>query len=550
MKALTVDTGNTALDPTWPTWDIVQTAFLEKQKALYGNWTSGYYSIDLYTEMRPPSTDAAYLKNNSQSVVDSIRAVDPQGVWVINGWIFVNDPNDWTTPNIKTWLEDQPNDAILILDLASESMPQWERADNFHGKPWIWNTLLNYGQNYGLYGALEHYNTQLTKARQTGGNLVGAGLTMEGINQNEHLFEMASDAPWRDAQIGVEGWKSDWIRRRYGNMSAAAESAVQQAWTTLDNSVYNSNDLNVKCTTRSVFDLIPSTYGKVDVTGNYLATKITYDVKDVVKALDSLLTAADAQPGLEQVPAFSNDLVDVARQVLMDAGIPWYVDMIAAWKAGDKAKVETLGKRIVEMLVDLDAVLATDKNYLLSTWINDARAWGTTPEEADFMEFQARNQIVVWGPAPYSPWPLDRYAAKHWHGVVKDVFSVSWDMFYKHRESKGDQQRERRLTHSDRDPACQLHVQGVDGQAPGVRAAVGAEEVGRAGWRDGLDCWNSRRCGQGRACQVGPVSLGNKCTKRRTLTNARSDSGRGATVELGQDKCGTTNCKRPHERWL
>lgn len=408
---------------------------MKKQKALYGGWTSGYYSIDLYTEMKPPSTDADYLRRNAQGVVNSIRAVDPKGVWVVNGWLFVNDPTSWTAQNIATWLGELANDQVLILDLASESMPQWRRAKNYSGKPWMWNTLLNYGQNYGLYGAIDHYNSELADARKNGGNLVGAGLTMEGINQNEHLFEVASDAPWQDTQVNLEQWKTDWVNRRYGNVSADASTAVQGAWTTLDNSVYKSNDLNVMCTTRSVFDLVPGTSGTVTVTGNYLATKITYDVKEVVKALDSLLAAVAAQPALEKVPAFSNDLIDVARQVLLNAGIPWYTGMIAAWKAGDKAKVTELGKRIVEMLNDLDGVLATDKNYLLSTWVADARKYGITPQEQDFMEYQARNQIILWGPNSYSPWPLDRYASKHWHGVVKDVYATSWDLFYQHRKS-------------------------------------------------------------------------------------------------------------------
>lgn len=384
--------------------------------------------------MKPPSTEASYLKSLSQSVVDSIRAVDPKGVWVINGWLFVNDPASWTTQNIQNWLGDQPNDAILILDLASEAMPQWRRANNYFGKPWVWNTLLNYGQNNGLYGALDHYNQELNSARQTGGNLVGAGLTMEGINNNEHLYEVATDAMWTDSPIDLESWKSGWVKRRYGDLSESAEGAVQKAWTLLDNSVYKSNDLDVMCTTRSVFDLVPSTRGQVNTVGNYLATKITYNVSDVVAALDLMIAAIGAQSSLEQVPAFTYDFVDVARQVFMDAGIPFYVDMIAAWKAGDNAKVEILGKRIVELLTDVDAILATDKNFLLSTWIKDARAYADTTDRADFMEYQARNQLIQWGPAPYAPWPLDRYAAKHWHGMVKDVFSVSYDMFYKHCE--------------------------------------------------------------------------------------------------------------------
>lgn len=524
---LTTDTGNSALDPTWPTWNVVESAFLKKQQQLYGGWTSGYYSIDLYTEMKPPSTEAAYLKSNAKGVVDSIRAVDPKGTWVINGWLFVNDPKSWTTENIATWLGDLSNDEVLILDLASESMPQWSRANNYNGKPWIWNTLLNYGQNYGFYGALEHYNSELTKARQTGGNLVGAGLTMEGINQNEHLFEMAADSPWQDTQINVEQWKTEWVNRRYGNVSAQASTAVQSAWTTLDNSVYNSNDLEVMCTVRSVFDLVPNTYGYVNDTGNYLATKVTYDVKDVVKALDGLLAAVDAQPSLEKVPAFANDIVDVARQAIMNAGIPWYTDMIASWNKGDNAKVEELGKRIVDMLVDLDAVLATDKNYLLSTWIADARKYGANPSQEDFMEFEARNQIILWGPNSYSPWPLDRYAAKHWHGVVKDVFSVSWDMFYKHCEY-GCYEESNELTCSARDSPGYLQLHHLDGQAPDVRAHLGDGEVGVQGRRDVHHDWHPRRCHQGCACQVGAVHV--VCSEKQNESKCAAIRGAQVTV--------------------
>jgi alpha-N-acetylglucosaminidase len=477
-------TGNTALDPTWPTWGVVQSAFLQKQKDLYGGWTSGYYSLDLYTEMKPPSLDAEYLRANSRAVVDSIRAVDPAGVWVINGWLFVNDKKSWTTENIDTWLGGRAPDEVLVLDLASEAMPQWERAGTYGGKPWVWNVLLNYGQNYGLYGALEHYLSELGRARATGGNLVGVGLTPEGINNNEHVFEMVADAAWRE--IDVAEWTGEWVRRRYA-LRGPAESPVQEAWRILDNSVYRSNDLSVMCTVRSVFDLVPNADGTVNETGNYLATKMTYAPGDVVRALDLLLSAAEDSPELEAAPAFAYDLVDVARQALMNAGIPWYVEMISQWKAGKTEAVAVLGARIVDLLRDVDAVLATDKNFLLAPWVDDARRWGADAAEADFMETQARNQIVRWGPGNYSPWPLDRYAAKHWHGVVGDVFAVSWELFYKHRECRhsGLTQCSRRRRRSTTTPCGRRSCRRPSGR--------GRSAGGRAGRRRRARPWRPSR---------------------------------------------------------
>ena len=44
----------------------------------------------------------------------------------------------------------------------------------------------------------------------------------------------------------------------------------------------------------------------------------------VVAALDHLITAAEFAPGLEDVDGFAYDLVDVARQAFMDAGVDMY----------------------------------------------------------------------------------------------------------------------------------------------------------------------------------------------------------------------------------
>jgi hypothetical protein len=77
------------VDPTWPAFATVQEAFLEKQRELYGNWTSHYYSLDLFNELAPSSLNEAYLTNNTRSVVSSLRAVDEDAVWVMQGWCVV-----------------------------------------------------------------------------------------------------------------------------------------------------------------------------------------------------------------------------------------------------------------------------------------------------------------------------------------------------------------------------------------------------------------------------------------------------------------------------
>ncbi len=46
------------------------------------------------------------------------------------------------------------------------------------------------------------------------------------------------------------------------------------------------------------------------------------------------------------------------------------------------------------MILDLEHLLATNEHFLLGPWLRDARSWGHNVQEADFMAFNARNQVL------------------------------------------------------------------------------------------------------------------------------------------------------------
>ena len=52
----------------------------------------------------------------------------------------------------------------------------------------------------------------------------------------------------------------------------------------------------------------------------------------------------------------------------------------------------------LELLEDLDRILATNKNFMLGPWLESARALATNNQERKLYEFNARNQITLWGP--------------------------------------------------------------------------------------------------------------------------------------------------------
>ena len=48
-----------------------------------------------------------------------------------------------------------PRGKLIILDLASDIYPIYERTDGYFGYPYIWNMIENFGGNTRLYGKNE-----------------------------------------------------------------------------------------------------------------------------------------------------------------------------------------------------------------------------------------------------------------------------------------------------------------------------------------------------------------------------------------------------------
>lgn len=138
-----------------------------------------------------------------------------------------------------------------------------------------------------------------------------------------------------------------------------------------------------------------------------------------------MLDAADelAEPSAP----FYYDLVDLTRQLLSDIFNDLYALSQNATAALRASSLTPLTSASLGLLKDLDALLATNQNYLLGQWISRARSWATESEaEADQFEFNARNQLTLWGPVG----EINDYAAKHWAGLVGDYYYMRWQMYY------------------------------------------------------------------------------------------------------------------------
>ena len=68
------------------------------------------------------------------------------------------------------------------------------------------------------------------------------------------------------------------------------------------------------------------------------------------------------------------DLVDLTRQVLQVNFSLTYKQMVTAFKDRDIETFELTSNQLLDILVDLEQVLQTDRHFLLENWIRDAKA--------------------------------------------------------------------------------------------------------------------------------------------------------------------------------
>ncbi|CCM02759.1 uncharacterized protein FIBRA_04867 [Fibroporia radiculosa] len=425
-------TYTTFLEPFDPLFTTMQKSFISKQQAAYGANVSHVYTLDQYNENDPYSGDVGYLANISAGTFASLQAADPEAVWMMQGWLFFASEAFWTTERIAAFLGAVPsNDSMIILDLYSEAAPQWQRTDSYYGKQWIWCELHDFGGNMGFEGNLPELVTGPIQALSNASSMRGMGLTPEGQEGNEIVYDILLDQAWSSTSIDIASYVEAWVARRYTVQDLP--SAAQEAWTILSTTVYSNSDPNTQATIKSIFELAPDLSGLTDRTGHH-CTEIPYDTNiTIVPALQNLVQAATENPLLLSVPEFMYDVVDVTRQLLANRFIDVYNELVSTFYSTGvtAASVKNAGQPLLTILSDVDTLLWTNDNFLLSNWILGAiNLSDNNGTYADYLEYNARNQITLWGPDG----EINDYASKQWAGFVGTYYYDRWNMFITYLE--------------------------------------------------------------------------------------------------------------------
>lgn len=406
------------LQPTDPRFGEIADLYYKEMTRLYGK--ADFYSMDPFHE--GGSIAGVDLNAAGQAIWGAMKKVNPKAVWVAQAW--------QANPRQKM-IENIPEGDLIVLDLFSESRPQWGdpastwyRKEGFGKHDWLYCMLLNYGGNVGLHGKMKHVIDEFYKAKTSpfGKTMKGVGMTMEGSENNPVMFELLCELPWRPAPFEKDEWLKNYTTARYGK----ADAAVQQAWLLLSNSIYNCPDANTQQGTHeSVFCARPG----MDVyqVSSWSEMVKYYEPEEVIRAAGILLSAADRFKGNNN---FEYDLVDIVRQAVAEKGRLVYPIMIDALKAGEKELFAAASQRFLNLILLQDRLLATRPEFKVGTWIEKARNLGTTPEEKKLYEWNARVQIATWGNRTAADeGGLRDYAHKEWNGMLRDFYYHRWKLW-------------------------------------------------------------------------------------------------------------------------
>ncbi|TAQ86005.1 hypothetical protein B7494_g5668 [Chlorociboria aeruginascens] len=421
-------TNVTFLEPDDPVFAQLQTSFIAKQLEAYGNVTN-IYSLDQYNENDPFSGDLDYLANISSNTYKSLKAALPTSIWLMQGWLFYSNSAFWTSDRISAYLSGVTVDFdMLILDLFSESNPQWQRTNSYYGKPWIWCQLHDYGGNMGMYGQIENITMNPILALAESEGMVGMGLTMEGQEGNEIVYDLLLDQAWEHSPIDTSVYFRNWVTRRYAPISPIP-GEIYEAWESFRVNTYNNTNLaSAAAVTKSIFELEPNISGLVNRTGHH-PTTINYEPTVLVDAWKEMYTAASITPELWDSAAFEYDMTDISRQVYANAFVPLYSSLISIYNApyspSQNSTLTTLAQNLTQTLQTLDEILGTNAAFTLNTYLDAAQNCSANETLQRFYEYEVRNQITLWGPTGQ----ISDYASKEWAGLVSGYYIPRWGVF-------------------------------------------------------------------------------------------------------------------------
>ncbi len=407
---------NWMISPESELFTKIGTAFIKEWEKEFGK--CDYYLVDSFNEMEipfPPKESAEryeLLASYGETVYNSIKRGNPKATWVMQGWMFGYQRYIWDYNTLEALVSKVPDDKMLLLDLAVDynkhfwhSEVNWDYYKGFYGKQWVYSVIPNMGGKCGMTGVLEFYANGHHEAlkSENRGDLVAIGMAPEGIENNEVIYELFSDASWSDKEIDLTEWLREYSINRYG----ATNVDLERYWELMTKSVYGSFTDHP----RYNWQMRPGRVakGSINANDNYFAAIESF-VKSASLFRNNHLYIADLR---ELVALYIGGKVEQLIQV-----IEWY------YHIGELEVAQKLEQKFETLMLGMDIILDGHPNLRLDRWLDFARGNAKNSEQEAQYVMNAKRIVTIWGP------PIDDYSARVWSGLIRDYYLPRWRHYF------------------------------------------------------------------------------------------------------------------------
>ena len=461
------------VEPLDPLFRKIGAAFVKRVCAEFGCGADddaadnggGWFSADLYNELKPPRTDPAYLKNASAAVyqaiadgVASYRAAvaltespsaaavsatlattPPPPTWLTQAWMWHNDKGDWGEAQKRAFLSGPPKGSLVMLDLYAEVAPLYNVTEGFYAlQPWIFSTIFNFGGRSGLYGRAPQLTHGVADAvaydARHGRGLLGIAASPEAIETDPMMYDLLFGPSTWGADGGgtairpvadLKAWARGWAARRYATFGKSTPAAALDAWATMLDGPYGPCYGEHQGPSGSLIAARPNF--KIDHVSCCDNSALWYDNAVLVEAWRQLLSVDDGAP-IASNAAYLHDVADVGVQVLTNLALDAHAAAVNATLAEDRTALAHAASRFLRLINDTETLAAVQDGRLLGQWIASARAAADGVEaDAAVYERNARTLVTLWGSATSR---LHEYSYRLWGGLVATFYYPRWAKWF------------------------------------------------------------------------------------------------------------------------
>uniref|UniRef100_UPI003FEE5923 alpha-N-acetylglucosaminidase TIM-barrel domain-containing protein n=1 Tax=Leyella stercorea TaxID=363265 RepID=UPI003FEE5923 len=412
---------NWMISPQEELFSKIGTAFIREWEKEFGK--NEYYLVDSFNEMEIPfpakGSKERYelLASYGEKVYQSIRKGNPNAVWTMQGWMFGYQRNIWDYETLGALVSKVPDDKMLLLDLAVDynkhfwhSEVNWEFYKGFYNKPWVYSVIPSMGGKTAMTGILDFYANGHLEALSSPnkGRLLAHGMAPEGIENNEVIYELLSDAGWSDKKIDIHEWLREYSCNRYGSCPAA----IGRCWDLLLESVYGTFTDHP----RYNWQFRPGTVrdGSINLSPSFF------------KAIESFVEASGQ---MKDNPLYLADLAEFTALYLGGKAELLVKAIDKQYEIGDTVRAVKFEKDFEHIMLGMDALLSTHPTLRLERWIDFAHKQAVNPEQRLQYERNAKRIVTIWGP------PVDDYSARVWSGLIRDYYLPRWKHYFASRKT-------------------------------------------------------------------------------------------------------------------